>query len=148
MNESPKQAPPPGITFDATIEQWHDADTCYVTVTRRVRLRLLDNWQEELHRGTEAEKAEAREATAFASDQFPPGSRLRVFVPRGPSELELADSTSLGRALAQAWPLDADGQVATRSVSAEITDHYGRTTPKPPPKKKKPRRPKGGAAAP
>lgn len=139
--------PEPGWTTDASVEKWHDGDTVYVLVTRRLRLRLLDNWQEELRDKDPQRRAEALAALAFAEQLAPPGTRLRVHVPGGPSELELSDSESLGRALARAWRLDDDGKPEGVDLSARITAQHGATA-RPRPKTKKPRRPKGGAATP
>ena len=97
LSESPEDPPAPG---EARVERVTDGDTLWLTGIGKVRLIGVDT--PEVYGGVECY---GREASAFAKQLLPSGSRVRY-------ELGVEERDRYGRALAYVW-LD-DGRFLNR----------------------------------
>lgn len=107
-------APEPGITARGRVINVVDGDTIDISVTRIVRVRLLDCWAPEKHMtDVPGEKAKgilaANEMTRVALNK-----PVILFVP---TTDDLKDSLSLDRALGKVWL--ADSQISLSEYMVE-----------------------------
>lgn len=108
MNE-----PPVGWTTPCVVVDVYDGDTVVVDVTRRLRVRLLDCWAEEIRGGTPETKEKAETARAHLENFLSDAVSVVLHIPIEDNDAK--DWMSMGRVLGR---LFADG----RDVSVEMVD--------------------------
>lgn len=95
--------PEPGLITDAIVTRVLDGDTIEVETRRTWRLRFLDCWAPETHETQHPnEKAIGLKAKQLLVEFLPVGTPVRVRI-AGDGDADLADSTTMGRLLAQVW---------------------------------------------
>ena len=104
----PKPQPPPlGWTTLAKVERVIDGDTLEITITRKVRIRVLDCWAPETHKtGRPGEKDFGLKVKAFVQELIDKhGTDVRVHIPTDVNQA-LADVLTMGRVLGDIWLAD------------------------------------------
>ena len=105
--------PPRGVTVDADVVRVLDGDTLIVRSSITYRVRLLDCWAPELHRGDDDARLAGKASREFLINAIG-GRTLRVHVPIAG---ELSRAFTFGRVLGRAWIVDEDGTTPETDLS-------------------------------
>ena len=101
-------APPLGLVARGTISEVIDGDTVHVVcLGMPMKVRLMDCWSPELHRGTEEERSAGWAAKRYMDSLAKAGDSCVVQIPTGEAK-NLADVFSFGRVIGSVW-VDAGG---------------------------------------
>jgi len=111
----PSSAPTPGLTVDAIVVRVIDGDSIVCESRMRYQVRLLNCWAPETRTKDEDTKRRGLRSRAGLVALID-GRPVRVHIPGG---LDLGDSLTFGRVLANVWRLD-DGQPAAESLSEQM----------------------------
>lgn len=101
--------PPNGWTTDCVVVDVYDGDTVVVDVTRRLRVRLLDCWAEEVRGGTEESRERAQAAKAYLEDFLAGAQAVVLHIPADDNDAK--DWMSMGRVLGRLFADRADVSV-------------------------------------
>lgn len=119
---------PLGIASLGSITRVIDGDTVEVKIERTVRVRLLDCWAPELHRGDEAERAAGRRSKENLEALLPVGAPIQVHLSAGDDPEALGDAFTLSRVLGRIWPF-RDGSPDSIDVSTrQVTGGFAKAT--------------------
>lgn len=116
-NMSAPQPPQPGWTTPAKVGRVIDGDTVEVSVTRKIRVRLLDCWAPESRTRDLAEKARGLESKRRLGELIDRAAgEVILQVPTGQDQ-ELAEVFTFGRVLGRLWL--PDGREVSATMVAE-----------------------------
>ena len=105
------QIPPEtGWTVRGVVTDCHDGDTVTISVTHKVRVRLLDCWSPEVttdKRLPESRRAAEKAAGIAARDHLKELALGKEVVLQVPLEEDLLKATTMGRVLGTVWLKDA-----------------------------------------
>lgn len=103
--------PQPGIVLRGIVTETHDGDTITISVTHRIRVRLLECWAPEITKDSRLpeSKQAAEKAAGIASREHLKGLSLgKEVVLQIPADEDLLKATTMGRVLGTVWLDGAD----------------------------------------
>jgi len=118
-------APDPGWTTKATVKEVYDGDTIVVTVSREMRIRLLDCWAPEVRTKNKAEKKKGFASRDRLRATLPIGSEITLQIPTHVEEdgtVQIQDVLTMGRFLGRVWSeqgIDVSADQVSKGVATK-----------------------------
>ena len=124
--------PQPSITVRGVVTETHDGDTITVSVTHKIRVRLLDCWAPEVkadNRLPESKRAAEKAAGIAARENLKALALGKEVVLQVPTDEDLLKATTMGRVLGTVWlegsdkslnQLQVEGGFATKQKRDEL----------------------------
>ncbi|MEM6692824.1 MAG: hypothetical protein AAF664_25575 [Planctomycetota bacterium] len=109
-----KREPETGVCVAGRVSRVIDGDTVEVTLTRRVKVRLVDCWAPEV-RGDE--KVAGEESRLFPMKLLPEGQPVKVDIDTNGAH-GLSDVMTFDRVLAEMWVEGDDSSISDQMVEA------------------------------